>query len=189
MSCSCNLMGGLGNQLFQIFTTISYAADNKIPFYFSGEYNLTVGTKRHTYWNTFLKGLKGFTRDPSFKKDNLAAINISMQEAFALKGINKKANKINSDDILVIKEKEFSYNQLSYLNIKNEIKNAFKNDIRLHGYFQSPLYFDHNKDTIFKIVRLFELKREVIERNTRYKYLNIEEENEKTKQQMNSRKR
>jgi hypothetical protein len=164
-------MGGLGNQLFQIFTTISYAADNKIPFYFSSEYNLTVGTKRHTYWNTFLKGLKGFTRDPSFKKDNLAAINTSMQEAFALKGINKKANKINSDDILVIREKEFAYNQLHSLNIKN----AFKNDIRLHGYFQSALYFDHNKDTIFKIIRLFELKKEVIERNTMYKYLNLEQ--------------
>ena len=26
------LMGGLGNQLFQIFTGISYSLDNKIPF-------------------------------------------------------------------------------------------------------------------------------------------------------------
>jgi hypothetical protein len=26
------IMGGLGNQLFQIFTGISYSIDNKIPF-------------------------------------------------------------------------------------------------------------------------------------------------------------
>jgi hypothetical protein len=58
-------MGGLGNQLFQIFTTIAYASDNDIPFYFSSEYYLNVGTIRHTYWNTFLKGLKGNIRDTS----------------------------------------------------------------------------------------------------------------------------
>ena len=31
---TCNLMGGLGNQLFQIFTTISYAIKSKNKFYF-----------------------------------------------------------------------------------------------------------------------------------------------------------
>jgi len=163
-------MGGLGNQLFQIFTTISYAVDNKIPFYFSSEYNLTVGTRRHTYWNTFLASLKGFIRDPIFKKDNLSALNTSIQEAFALKGINKKANKINGDDILILREKEFAYNQLQSLYLKNDLKNG----IRLHGYFQSALYFDNNKDTIFKLIRLFELKKELIERNPDYKYLNLD---------------
>ena len=31
---TCNLMGGLGNQLFQIFATIAYAIDNKSSFVF-----------------------------------------------------------------------------------------------------------------------------------------------------------
>lgn len=171
MSCSCNLMGGLGNQLFQIFTTIAYAADNQIPFYFSGEYNLTVGAKRHTYWNTFLKGLKDINvvRDPiimDLKKDNLTALNTSIQEAFALKGLNKK----NGNQIFVIREKEFAYNSLS---LKNEIfvKYPVIKEIRLHGYFQSAKYFDHLKDEIFKMIRLLDSKKEVIERNPSYKYL------------------
>lgn len=29
---TCNLIGGLGNELFQIFTTISYALEHKINF-------------------------------------------------------------------------------------------------------------------------------------------------------------
>jgi hypothetical protein len=154
-------MGGLGNQLFQIFTTIAFASDNTLPFYFSSKYNLTVGTKRHTYWNTFLKGLKDFTRSPPIKKDNLAALTTTMQEAFAQKGINAK--NINDSSILVLREKEFTYNQLLILH-KNK-------EIRLHGYFQSALYFDHLKDIIFKMIELSILKKDLIERNQVYKYL------------------
>jgi len=57
---TCNLMGGLGNQLFQIFTTISYALKHKKEFAFL--YTDFLGTgktiKRKTYWNTFLKPLR-----------------------------------------------------------------------------------------------------------------------------------
>jgi len=184
-------MGGLGNQLFQIFTTIAFASDNTLPFYFSSKYNLTVGTKRHTYWNTFLKGLKDFTRSPPIKKDNLAALTTTMQEAFAQKGINTK--NINDSSILVLREKEFTYNQLLILDLytsKTPTKSAnlsdkcnsyhalekcegvYKNkEIRLHGYFQSALYFDHLKDTIFNLIELCILKKDLIERNPVYKYL------------------
>lgn len=55
---TCNLMGGLGNQLFQIFTTISYAIKNGDSFCFA--YSDFLG-KRPTYWNTFLASLKIFT--------------------------------------------------------------------------------------------------------------------------------
>ena len=55
---TCNLMGGLGNQLFQIFATLSYAFNNKEPFCFL--HTETLGN-RITYWNTFLSHLKKFT--------------------------------------------------------------------------------------------------------------------------------
>uniref|UniRef100_A0A6C0K1P8 Glycosyltransferase n=1 Tax=viral metagenome TaxID=1070528 RepID=A0A6C0K1P8_9ZZZZ len=51
-------MGGLGNQLFQIFATISYAMKHRQPFKFW--YKDFLGN-RPTYWNTFLKSLKAFT--------------------------------------------------------------------------------------------------------------------------------
>jgi Glycosyl transferase family 11 len=55
---SCELMGGLGNQLFQIFATISYAMKHRQPFKFLYKDFLH---DRPTYWNTFLSSLKIFT--------------------------------------------------------------------------------------------------------------------------------
>jgi len=58
-------MGGLGNQLFQIFATISYAIKSKNQFKF---HNLsTLGeaptTIRNTFWNSFFSNLKPFLFD------------------------------------------------------------------------------------------------------------------------------
>jgi hypothetical protein len=55
-------MGGLGNQLFQIFTTISYAMKQKKSFGFLYSEYVGVGKTicRKTYWNTFLKGIKKY---------------------------------------------------------------------------------------------------------------------------------
>ena len=49
---TCSLMGGLGNQLFQLFTTIAYSIRYNIAFIFP--YALKLGVKRHTYWDSFL---------------------------------------------------------------------------------------------------------------------------------------
>ena len=55
---SCNLKGGLGNQLFQIFATIAYGlrTNREIRFNFTD----TIGN-RSAYWHSFFKGLE-FTR-------------------------------------------------------------------------------------------------------------------------------
>jgi hypothetical protein len=63
---SCRLQGGLGNQLFQIFTTIAYAIKFSKSFVFLNVYQLGNGengtTVRYTYWNNFLNALKPFLR-------------------------------------------------------------------------------------------------------------------------------
>ena len=58
---SCFLMGGLGNQLFQIFTTFAYCLrfDKKMVLPYSKI--LTVGINRNTYWESFLYNLKFHT--------------------------------------------------------------------------------------------------------------------------------
>ena len=56
-----HLMGGLGNQLFQIFHLINYCLENKIPFYF--EHQKQLRYDRPFYWNNFLKSLQPFVRD------------------------------------------------------------------------------------------------------------------------------
>jgi len=64
---TCVLQGGLGNQLFQIFTTISYALKCGIPFFFMDKKQLGNGengsTIRYTYFDSFLSNLKIFIKD------------------------------------------------------------------------------------------------------------------------------
>jgi hypothetical protein len=55
------LMGGLGNQLFQIFSAISYAMRSNNAFTFLNVSQLD--SKRHTYWNTICSSLKPFLQD------------------------------------------------------------------------------------------------------------------------------
>lgn len=55
---ACNIMGGLGNQLFQIFASMAYALENNVKLVFPYEYKILA---RHTYWETFLNELKFFT--------------------------------------------------------------------------------------------------------------------------------
>jgi len=60
---TCNLMGGLGNQIFQIFTTLACAIRSENIFMFSDAATLGSGkaTIRHTYWDTFFARLKHVT--------------------------------------------------------------------------------------------------------------------------------
>ena len=59
---TCNLMGGLGNQIFQIFATISYAIKSKNRFQFLNLTTLGGGlsTVRYTFWESFFIKLKPF---------------------------------------------------------------------------------------------------------------------------------
>lgn len=58
---TCELMGGLGNQLFQIFTVISYSIKHGLPFTFRYSETLNIGRERPTYWNNLLKSIKLYT--------------------------------------------------------------------------------------------------------------------------------
>lgn len=62
---SCYLMGGLGNQLFQIFTTMAYGVKNKCKVLFPYSEKLTTGIERPTYWTNFLQYLSPYiTKEP-----------------------------------------------------------------------------------------------------------------------------
>jgi len=62
---TCNLRGGLGNQIFQIFATISYAIKSRNQFKFLNVSTLGSGstTIRNTFWNSFFNRLKPFLYD------------------------------------------------------------------------------------------------------------------------------
>jgi len=54
-------MGGLGNQLFQIFATIAFAIKNDRDFIFHYSKTLKTGVERPTYWDTLFSEIKGKT--------------------------------------------------------------------------------------------------------------------------------
>ena len=82
---TCNLMGGLGNQLFQIFATISYAIKVNIPFAFLNVEKLGGGggtTQRHTYWNSL------FHKFTPFLKNSLPEMNYLRENGFQYNSFN-----------------------------------------------------------------------------------------------------
>jgi len=60
------LQGGLGNQLFQLFTAISYALDQKEKIVIPSE--KIDGHNRPTYWTSLLKRLKESVEKVDVKK-------------------------------------------------------------------------------------------------------------------------
>jgi hypothetical protein len=119
-------MGGLGNQIFQIFTTIAFSIKSKNNFHFLPLEILGGGTctLRYTYWNSFFSNLKPF----------LIKILPQME---------------------IIRENGFRYNDIPNSNLSNK-------NILLHGYFQSYKYFQEYYKTIYKIIKLDEMKKELV---------------------------
>ena len=91
------IMGGLGNQLFQIFCGIAYSLENKVPFKINTNKNDLVSpvdnvSIRPTYWHNFLSNLSKFTyqqnliiptyNEPTFIHNKIPSIN----EDFKLRG-------------------------------------------------------------------------------------------------------
>ena len=120
-------MGGLGNQLFQIFATISYAIKSRNQFKFLNVEQLGdgVSTVRYTFWNTFFYRLKPFLID-----------------------------KIE-DKIYVIREKDFTFNELP-------IDEMINNDLLIFGYFQSYKYFQENYKIIYRLIGVDYLKNNLL---------------------------
>ena len=125
---TCNLMGGLGNQLFQIFTTISYAIHNQQAFVFLHTDTLGTGstTIRPTYWNNFLSTLQLFV------KKELPAIEC------------------------MLKESGYDYDELPPISeiFPSSISANGNNSLILFGFFQSYKYFDKYKNNINRLIRL-----------------------------------
>ena len=76
---TCNLMGGLGNQIFQIFATIAYSIKSRNKFQFLAQETLGGGgcTLRYTFWNSFFLKLKPFLIH------SLPPINVIRENGFA----------------------------------------------------------------------------------------------------------
>jgi hypothetical protein len=149
MIITIHLQGGLGNQLFQIFVTMAYAIQYNCQFIFP--YAEQLGS-RQTYWNSFLSRLKPFT---TFL-ENKNIINASLVSTWNLQ--NKYQVKVehesNTDTLSVdyklrhfplFREQGFEY---------REIPTFYHQSMQLFGYFQSYLYFESYRETLFDWIGL-----------------------------------
>ena len=74
---SCNICGGIGNQLFQIAVTLDYSLKyNKIPIFKNvvDLYN-QHGFERKTQWNTLFNNKLNVVSEEEFKKINFNIYN------------------------------------------------------------------------------------------------------------------
>jgi hypothetical protein len=89
-----HIMGGIGNQLFQIFMIISKAIETETQFFFPDKEQLCL--KRHAYWNSFLSRLKIFLQTEEFIKCQITKI--IQEERFEYQEFDVKL--INKENIL-----------------------------------------------------------------------------------------
>jgi hypothetical protein len=136
---SCNLMGGLGNQLFQIFASLSYGMETGRKVLFPYSEKLLTGTVRPTYWNNFLSPLKIFT-----------STNI----------INKQTGSIQLDRFQIFNEGGFMYSSIPLF--------PHKERVFLNGYYQSYKYFHERQDAIFSLMRLRKQQDSIAEQYKEY---------------------
>lgn len=130
---TCQLSGGLGNQLFQVFTTLAYSIQYNISVMFeyaneTTSYVTPEGLKmRHTYWNTFF-------------------IHIINLTTYAL----PKNSMIDVSSFFPFKEPHFHYTPLP--------KEISTRNMKLVGYYQSYKYFHEKKKYIFKLLKIKKLQ-------------------------------
>ena len=125
---TCNIMGGLGNQLFQIFATIATGIrdGHKIvfPYVKSTDYGTVV---RYTFWDNFLAPIKLFTN------------------------INNTNDSFSNKNLMELPPYEYFFHNYTEITKTDPLQN-----IRLFGYFQSYKFFVEQQDTIFKLIHLNE---------------------------------
>jgi len=122
------IMGGLGNQLFQIFTTIAGALRNKDTFFFMNYEVLpgNPGHPRYTHWSTLLRGLRKYLTPSNGVTDKMFQ------------------SLPRWDEI------GFQYTPIPSETVK------YTKPLRLHGYFQSEKYFKDKYTEICDIIQLRE---------------------------------
>ncbi len=152
---TCNLMGGLGNQLFEIFTTISYAIEYGQQFRFANIETIGFGnmTIRKTFWNSFLSRLKPFTmaefpqmmllKEKSFEYNKLP-VNDFLHQNIIIYGYfqsYKYFEKYYRQICRIIDLEMMQINLLQKLDISNTLDNTVSMHFRIGDYKLHPTIY------------------------------------------------
>ena len=121
-------MGGLGNQLFQVFNTIAAALRNRDTFFFMNYERLpgNPGHPRYTHWSTLLRELRKYLTPSNSVTDKMFHSLPRWEEI------------------------GFQYKPVPTETVK------YSKPLRLHGYFQSEKYFKDKYGEICNMIQLRE---------------------------------
>lgn len=119
------IVGGLGNQLFQLFALLAYSIENKVKSIFIYE---KIVTGRQTYWDSFFKNLIIFTT-------KFAPNNMTNEQIFGFPQF---------------KEPGFEYTP--FPNFEKDEK--YSTSVFIQGYYQSYKYFEKVQDQLFSLLKL-----------------------------------
>ena len=135
---TCNLMGGLGNQIFQIFATISYAIKSRNKFSFLNRTVLGEGstTIRYTFWETFFLTMKPFLIS------EFPPVNVIRENGFTYKELSV-SEMVNRNVMIYGYFQSYKYFQENYAIIYRLLKiEKMKNDLLNNLKLSSPEYLD-----------------------------------------------
>jgi len=185
---TCNLMGGLGNQLFQIFTVISYALEQKKKFGFLNVKELGGGdtTKRYTYWDSFFSKLDNFLMEESpiihniYREKSFEYLDIPSNEfnypnvmlfGYFQSYLYFKDKYSEICDFLSINSKKINLlnNVLDY-HTSNFIKNSVSIHFRLGDYITKPDYHPIMSYDYYKMAIAYILSNDSSIQNVLYFY-------------------
>jgi hypothetical protein len=131
------IYAGLGNQIFMIFTALSYYIDNcdKFVIYCNSKFNT-----KPNYWDTFFSELKA---NVSYEKDIDKKFKVYKEPHFHYKEIPNG-----------------SLGSLGSVGSVGSVGSCGE-DLLLEGFFQSHKYFDHNIEKIKSMLKMREKIAEV----------------------------
>ena len=136
------LMGGLGNQLFQIFAAFAYAIQYNTKVVLPYEEVLATGRPRPTYWGNFLNSLTIFTTaNPANSMSNRDIFDNSTPYHWIDHHYQAIPPPLGEQD--------------------GEGCNGVQENILLYGYFQSPKYFREQEDQIMRMMRIEPMKESI----------------------------
>jgi len=136
---TCNLMGGLGNQIFQIFTTISYAIKSRNKFTFLNLSVLGGGstTVRYTFWESFFSTMK-----PFLISELPQNIHVIKENGFLYKELSV-GEMVNRNVMIYGYFQSYKYFQENYAIIYRMLNiEKMKNDLLKNLNLSSPEYLD-----------------------------------------------
>ena len=152
---TCNLMGGLGNQIFQIFATISYALKSKNKFQFLNVETLGGGstTVRSTYWGTFFSNMRPFLMS------TIPAVAVIRENGFPYN--NLPVGEMVNRDVLIhgyfqsYKYFQDNYNVICRMIGINKMKESLLLKLDLHGTYMENAISMHFRIGDYKKIQEF----------------------------------